>query len=394
MHEIFIYGDIVPFKWWDGSGEYDLNDLNKDLLALNVKEGDTVTANINTLGGCTVTGFAMFNKLRRFAADNKVNIRTRVDGFCASIGVVILLAGDVRIGNAYAEPFVHNAWTWSWSLDKNDAKKIFDDLTKTDNSIASCYADRTNITVEKALELMNADTWISPEDCMTFGFYTELENVLVSESDSKEVFNSLRQKRNNNNFNNMAKNKKDASSLWNQIQNAAKKHLGLDTVNKIVLTAESEELDFYELAEDEIPVVKSDTTSGSKATFDGKPAGESNDGEYLLASGETYKFEGEELVEIIAAEEENTDSEDATKDEQIENLTEQVNSLKKKLKASENKLKETQNKLTESEKIVKQIAELDPDDDEEDEDEPVGRDPKKQNKSTEVKTRNLFQYIK
>lgn len=393
MHEIYIYGDIVPFKYW-GDGEFDLKDLNSALNALEVKEGDTVTININTFGGCTVTGFAMFNKIRRFAADKRVTIATRVDGFCASIGVVVLLAGDVRIGNAYAEPFVHNAWTWDFAIDKNQAKKIFDDLTKTDNQIATLYADRTNITVEKGLELMNADTWISPDDCMAFGFYTELENVMVV--DSKEVFNSLRAIRKNNNFNNnidMSKQKKDARMTLEGIVNSAKEWLGL-TSNKLLATAEGTELDFYELAEDEIPVVRSGDTTGSKALYDGKPAGESNDGEYLMASGETYKFEGEELVEIVAAEadtENDADTENSA--EQIAGLTAEVNALKAEKATLSNKLKETKNKLSEADKIIKAINALDPDEDEDEEDEAPARDSKNKNKA-EVKTRNLFANIK
>lgn len=391
MHEIYIYGDIVPFKYW-GDGEFDLKDLNSALNALEVKEGDTVTININTFGGCTVTGFAMFNKIRRFAADKKVTIATRVDGFCASIGVVILLAGDVRIGNAYAEPFVHNAWTWDFAIDKNQAKKIFDDLTKTDNQIATLYADRTNISVEKGLELMNADTWISPDDCMAFGFYTELENVMVV--DSKEVFNSLRAIRKNNNFNNnidMSKQKKDAKSLFGDIRNSVNKYLGI-TSNKLLATAEGTELDFYELAEDEIPVVRSGDTTGSKALYGGKPAGESNDGEYLMASGETYKFEGEELVEIVAAEEDTeNDADTENSAEQIAELTAEVNALKAEKATLSNKLKETKNKLSEADKIIKAINALDPDEEEDEEDEAPARDPKNKNK---VPTRNLFGNIK
>ena len=168
----------MAHKFWEDGSEYDLSSLNRDLAALAVAEGDVVFVNLNTMGGCTVTAFGIYNKIRRFAADNKVKIKTRIDGYCASAGVALLLAGDERVGNAYAEPFVHNAWTIMWDgVDKKSAKKLFEDLSKTDNQIAALYADRTSITVEQALELMAADTWLTPEQCMEYGFYTELENV-------------------------------------------------------------------------------------------------------------------------------------------------------------------------------------------------------------------------
>ena len=163
MAEISIYGDIVPFKYW-GDSEYDLSDLNSALSALDTTSDKELVVNIHTFGGCTITAFAIYNKLRRFKREKGVNITTRVDGYCASAGVALLLAGDKRIGNAYAEPFVHNAWTWAWDdLDKKKATKIAEDLTKTDNQIATLYADRTSITTEEALAFMDADTWLTAD---------------------------------------------------------------------------------------------------------------------------------------------------------------------------------------------------------------------------------------
>lgn len=389
MKEIYIYGDIVPFKWYNDGSEYDLSDLNDSLSGLSMEAGEELIVNIHTFGGCTLTAFGIFNKLRRFAADNNIKLTTRIDGYCASAGVSIFLAGDRRIGNSYAEPFVHNAWTWMMGVDKKEAQKIAEDLTKTDNNIAALYADRTNISVEQALQLMDADSWLSAEQCMEMGFYTELENVYVAD---REVFNSLRKERKSN-FNNnidMSKNKKNADTLWAEIKNSVNKFFGTEgSKNKIVYTAANEALDFYELADDATPVV------GDKATFDGKPAGESNDGTYVMASGETYKFTGEDLTEIIPAadggdgadnalETENAELKNqiTAKDAIIANLTKENKAKDKRIKDAETILNKIQNGFTDDEDI-----------DEEDLDEPAGRNPKN-NKSAEVETRNLWASIK
>ena len=389
MKEIYIYGDIVPFKWYNDGSEYDLSDLNTSLSGLTMEVGEELIVNIHTFGGCTLTAFGIFNKLRRFATDNKIKLTTRIDGYCASAGVSIFLAGDRRIGNSYAEPFVHNAWTWMMGGDKKEAQKIAEDLTKTDNNIAALYADRTNISVEQALQLMDADSWLSAEQCMEMGFYTELENVYVAD---REVFNSLRKERKSN-FNNnidMSKNKKNADTLWAEIKNSVNKFFGTEgSQNKIVYTAANEALDFYELADDATPVV------GDKATFDGKPAGESNDGTYVMASGETYKFTGEELIEIMPAdsgddgadnalETENAELKNqiAAKDAIIASLTKENKAKDKRIKEAEGILNKIQNGFTDDE-----------DADDEDADEPAGRNPKN-NKSAEVETRNLWASIK
>ena len=401
MAEIKIYGDIVSFKWFNDGSEYDLKDLDTALSALSMKEGEELIVGIHTFGGCTTTAFGIFSKLRRFKKENKINLTTRVEGWCASSGVIVLLAGDKRIGNKFAEPFVHNAWTWVMTANKHEAEKIMEDLTKVDDQIATLYEDRTEITKEKALELMDSDTFISAEDCMTYGFYTELEDVYAAEN--ALIFNSLRQRRQNNSNNNnsemsgKSKNQKpEKKTLIQELKNLVNVFTG-GSNNKIVFTAENKELDFYELAEDATPVV------GDKALFDGKPAGESNDGEYVLATGETYKFTGEELTEIIPVDEgDSTDLETENAELKSENgkLKDEIAKL-----TSENKSLNL--KVKTANEIVNKFNSLDlsEDDDEEDDDEdefayqggvssreskPVNR--KKSNEV--VKTSDLFSGIK
>ena len=331
-HEIKIYGDIVPFKWYNDGSEYDLSDLNNSLSALEVSEGDELIVGIHTFGGCTTTAFGIYNKLRSFQQRNKINLTTIVEGWCASSGVMILLAGDKRIGNKYAEPFIHNAWTWTVG-DRNEHQKQAENLTRVDNQIANLYAERTSIEKEKAIELMNAENYISAEDALAYGFYTEFENVYAVENNA--VFNSLRsqnlEQRQNFNSNNMSdKNKKSA---WNNLKKQIDDFFG-GAKNKIVFTADNNELDFYELGENDTPAV------GDKAKYDGKPAGDSNNGEYIMATGETYKFTGEELTEIVPkadttseleAENETLKAENETLKTEVENLKKEKSTLNKKL---------------------------------------------------------------
>ena len=386
MPEISIYGEIVPFKWWEGGFEYDLSDLNKSLEALSdIKEGDELIVNIHSPGGCTITGFSIYNKLRRFKNEKNINLTTRIDGYCCSIGVTIFLAGDKRIGNGFAEPFVHNAWTWTWEdIDKKKAAKITEDLTRTDNTIASQYEQRTNITKDQALALMDADTWLTPEQCLEYGFYTELEDAMVPVD--KEVFNSWRANRVNKSNNNTNDMSKDKNGLLADVVKAANKFLGIDTnKNKIVYTATSEELDFYELTDADTPAV------GDKATFGGNPAGDSNNGEYVMATGETYKFTGEELTEIIPAVE-NSD------DLATENAALKAENDTLKAEAATNKLTIANLKkdLKTSKNLLAQFAAIQTEDEdaEEEEDEVPQARQHKNKTDKDVPTRNLFANIK
>ena len=186
---------------------------------------------------------------------------------------------------------------------------------------------------------------------------------------------------------NKSKNKK---GLLQEIKNLIGIYSGDGNSNKIVYTAEMNELDFYELDENETPSV------GDKATYDGKPAGESNDGEYVLQSGETYKFTGEELTEIIPKEEESGTSDLQTENE---NLRKEIENLKKEnsgLKTENKKQKETitgQNtKIETANKLIDKFNSLDIEE-EDDDDEPEKPRNHRQN-SSDVPVRNLFQNIK
>ena len=177
----------------------------------------------------------------------------------------------------------------------------------------------------------------------------------------------------------MSKNKGAA----NAIINAVKKHLGLEKTNLILYTANSAELDFYELEDGAVPEV------GDKATFDGKPAGESNDGVYVMQSGETYTFTGEELTAITpAATADEGDDEGAQNALAVENeaLKAEIVNLKAALKTEKTNLKVANASLKSANALLNKVAKMnfvddeDDDDDEEEEEEAPRVRPGKTNK--------------
>lgn len=389
MAEIKIYGDIVPFKWLNDGSEYDLKDLNTGLDSLNIAEGEELIVGIHTFGGCTTTAFAIYNKLLRFKAEKKIKLTTRIDGWCASSGVIVLLAGDRKIGNKFAEPFVHNAWTWLMTANKEQAQKVMEELTRVDNQIATLYEDRTTISKDKALELMSSEVFLTAEECLSYGFYTELENVYAVEN--ALIINSYKETRKTQNNLKMNTNKKpEKKTLLGELKTLLNSFAGKAN-NKIIFTAEQEELDFYDLADDATPAI------GDKATFDGKPAGESNDGVYVLASGETYTFTGEELTEIMPKDGEVTTEEVAAENEA---LKAEIVNLKAKNKLQKENLAALNLKVKTAEQIVEKVNALDLSIDEDDEDEdledPVVVKPRNSKKpiTNKVKTSALFANIK
>lgn len=287
-HEIKLYGEIIELVWAESDFQYiDLKYVDTELSKLTVAPGDEVVFNIHSLGGDTAIAFAVYNKIRRFGKENQVSITTRIDGYCASAGVILLLAGDKRIGNKYAEPFVHNAWTYVVG-DKNEAEKQFEELENTDNMIASLYEERTKITKEKALELMGNDTWISAEQCLEFGFYTELENEDSSKPvynyEKQIIFNSFKNTRKISINNKMTQEEKN--SLIDRFFNLFNEKK--PSKNAMLYTDKNEEVVFAELNEGEKPKV------GDKATINGKNAS----GTVNMADGSKFEFEDGKIKTI------------------------------------------------------------------------------------------------
>src|SRR6478609_244382 len=282
MHEIKIYGEIVPFEeQWiiDQGGYVNLSVIQEQLLKANGKD---IKVRIRSMGGDVQTGFDIYNELRRYAKDNNAKVETLGEGFVCSIATVIFLAGDKRTLTDSTYPFVHNAWTYTWDgMDSKKFQRIADDLANCDSRIAEHYAIHTDLTKEEALGLMNNDTSIEPEEAKRIRFATDIE----------EVFRPVALKRFSTNTN-----KNKMSNKTKRITFYAKKTLGLIS-NKVVSTADGKDLDFYELADDAVIEV------GAKAYYDGMDA----DGSFIMPDGETYVFIAGELTEIQSKDQTLTD---------------------------------------------------------------------------------------
>lgn len=318
MHQIKIYGDIVPFGNYEDI--FSIENLSTQLSNLSVTKGDDVVIGINTYGGDVDAGFSMYNIIRRFAKEKEVTITTRLDGYCASIGVVILLAGDKRVGNQYACPFVHNAWTLAVG-DSNELQKIYLDLEKTNNRIAKFFSEKINIDFETAKQLMQDETWIEPAKALEYGFFTELEN---NETSAKAFYNLLKENNLLRNSNNINKNEKKMT-IAQKVSEFMKNTFGAQ--NKILFDADNNEVDFYELEDGATPKI------GDKANLKGAPA----DGEILMTTGETFVFDKGTVTEIKEKVSEDEQSMVALQSENAD-LKAQIDALKTNAIEATNKL--------------------------------------------------------
>ena len=158
---IYLYGDIADY-WWDD--ESNSAKCLKDKLA-ELNDITEINLHINSLGGDVIEGIAMFNLLKQHPA--KVNVF--VDGFACSIASVIAMAGDTVYMPKNAYMMIHNCWTCMQGNSK-ELRKTADDLDKIMEGSIESYLSKVNISREKLVELLDAESYLTAEECYEMGF--------------------------------------------------------------------------------------------------------------------------------------------------------------------------------------------------------------------------------
>ena len=176
--ELLLYGEIASSTWW--GDEVTPKQFKEDLDAL----GDIETLNvfINSPGGDVFAGQAIYSMLKRCRAD----VNVYVDGIAASIASLIAMAGDTVIMPKNAMMMVHNPWTIAIG-NAEEFRKLADDMDKIRDIMIVAYESRSALMKEEIIDLLDAETWLSAEDCKEYGFCDEIE-------EAKEVAASLDEK--------------------------------------------------------------------------------------------------------------------------------------------------------------------------------------------------------
>lgn len=141
-----------------------LDDLSEDISDLYV--------HINSYGGEVAEGVAIYNALKSHGA----KVTTVCEGFACSIASVIFMAGDERIMRDSSLLMLHNA-SMPAHGDANAHRKAADDLDVITELSKTAYLNHAteSLTREKLTEVMDAETWIGPEQALEWGLATEID---------------------------------------------------------------------------------------------------------------------------------------------------------------------------------------------------------------------------
>ena len=179
--DIQIYGDITSWEWSE-------SDISSYTLAKQIEglECDKINVYINSYGGEVAEGLAIYNQLKR----HKAKVKTVCDGFACSAASVVFMAGDERIMSTASLLMIHNAWTYA-SGNSKELRKQADDLDKITQASINAYMQEVNITEEELKQMLDDETWITPQEAIEKGFITAIVNEKEAEEVSQSVKKSL-----------------------------------------------------------------------------------------------------------------------------------------------------------------------------------------------------------
>jgi ATP-dependent Clp protease protease subunit len=181
--DIYIFGNIAQNRGglaglFQANSDQSSYDLANQIA--HIPEDYDITVHINSNGGELKEGLGIYNTLK------ERNVTTICEGFAASAGSVIFCAGKTRIMQPASLLFIHQA---SMEADGNadDFEKAADDLrTVTAAAVAAYRESGVNISDEQLDKMLKAETWLTPEEAVVFGFATEINEP---EDEEKTITN-------------------------------------------------------------------------------------------------------------------------------------------------------------------------------------------------------------
>lgn len=169
--DIEVKGDIIEeedswFYDWIGWSYTSAKNVTEQLKQAN---GEQVTVKVNSPGGSVFAASEIYTELRNY----KGNVNIEIVGLAASAASVISMAGNSKMSPT-AQLMVHNVSTGGVRGDYRVMEHTAEVLKNANDTIANAYIAKSGMSREKALELMNNESWLSAQKAKELGLIDEI----------------------------------------------------------------------------------------------------------------------------------------------------------------------------------------------------------------------------
>lgn len=180
MIKINIKGPIIPnsYKWYyDFFGE-DSTCPADVLKALEQAAGAEVQVYINSPGGIVDAGSEIYTAIRNYTGEKKIYI---VGEACSAASVIAMAAYCEMSPTAVM--MVHCA-SGGMRGNHNDMEHIAEVLRTIDDALANAYCDKTGMSKDEAIRMMEKETWLNAEQAKERGL---IDAIMFRENISDPV---------------------------------------------------------------------------------------------------------------------------------------------------------------------------------------------------------------
>ncbi len=174
MHRLIVNGQLMLFGTVGDvflfSGDYFT--AGEVIEALAQMSGD-ITVRLNSIGGFVHEGTPIYHALRNYPG----KVTLIVEGIAASAASLIAMAGDKIIVRKGAEMMIHDPARDTGSRGTAaEHQKTAAELEASATEFAAIYAARSGQTPEKVREMMVAETYLTADEAVEFGFADEVDD--------------------------------------------------------------------------------------------------------------------------------------------------------------------------------------------------------------------------
>lgn len=145
-----------------------VGDQNFNIRLVSDIPPGSVNVTIDSGGGCAMTSFAIYRQL----IEHPGRVTTEIIR-AGSAAVLVALAGSRRLMHGGGHFFLHRCWSATIGT-AEEMSKAADLMNGWDTAAADIYAERTGLSLERILELTEAETTIGAEQSLELGFVHEI----------------------------------------------------------------------------------------------------------------------------------------------------------------------------------------------------------------------------
>lgn len=174
--EITLYGNIVeeiPRDWLTDEpieGMYiSLEAFLQDLKTL--ENAKSITVRISSAGGDAAAAITIHNRLK----DLKAKITVIVDGVALLAGSLIMCAGDTVKVYPASLIMIQKSWRYMVGIfNSTELRKAAESLDAIDKAQANIYKNKTGLSEEAILAMMEKTFYMTGEEAVDYGFADEV----------------------------------------------------------------------------------------------------------------------------------------------------------------------------------------------------------------------------